>query len=289
MGTFYPISPLVSITNTSFSAQAGVMDEMWACRVVRGKKILAEKTMPELDLENFVGVIYGHIRVEGLSRHAVATCAGRLMQFSRTYQQSGVAPNYEVPDLFRDDGDAYITEGGSTTTESDAGGVAETPADLPYLPIGHLPSIAPQVGKDAWRYISESHGVMISEIAAYSATLPKGHLEAMFEKVADDLVRMWIDNEDPMMLPTKFGEMIFSCSSDSQMPKTGTLNISIETQGCAFLKAAREVDPDGTKLPRGFPCAFHEIIARKVEQVTGLTIGVNTSSTGCIVTMSFDQ
>ncbi len=289
MGAFYPISPIVSITHTSFSAQAGVMDEMWACRVVRGKKILAEKTIPELDLENFVGVIYGHIRVEGLSRHAVATCAGRLMQFSRQYQQSGVAPNYEVPDLFRDDGEEYITEGSSTTAESDTGVIVETSSELPHFPIGRLPSITPQVGKNAWRYITESHGIMINEIAVYGASLPKGHLEAMFERVADDLVRMWIDIEDSMMLPTKFGEMIFSCSSDSQQPKTGTLNISIETQGCEFLKAAREVDPDGTKLPKGFPCAFHEMIARKVEQVTDLTIGVNTSSTGCIVTMSFDQ
>jgi len=286
MGDFYPISPLVALANSSYSAQAGVMDEKWACRVARGKKIIAEKTMGELDLESFVGVIYGHIRVEGLSRHAVATCAGRLMQFSRKYQASGVSPDYEVPDLFRDDGTEYIPVSSSSTT--DAGVAADASVELPHFPIGHLPSIVPQVGKNAWRYMAESQGVMISEIAAYSASLPKGHLEAMFDKVADDLVRMWIDNEDPMMLPIKFGEMIFSCSSDSQLPKTGSLNVSIETQGCEFLKAAREVDPDGTKLPKGFPCTFHEIIARKVEKVTGLTIGVNTSSTGCIVTLSFD-
>ncbi|MHA2178782.1 MAG: hypothetical protein ACXAAK_10580, partial [Candidatus Thorarchaeota archaeon] len=61
MSNFYPVSPLVAIPNTSYGAQAGVMNEMWAMRVVRGRKIIAEKTMPELDLENMVGVAYGHI------------------------------------------------------------------------------------------------------------------------------------------------------------------------------------------------------------------------------------
>jgi len=83
MSNFYPISPLVGITNTSYGAQAGVMDDKWAVRVVRGKKIIAEKPIPGLELDNIVGVAYGHIRVEGLSRHAVATMAGRLMQFAR--------------------------------------------------------------------------------------------------------------------------------------------------------------------------------------------------------------
>ena len=114
MSDFYPISPAILITNTSYMAQAGVMNEMWACRVIRGKKILAEKTMSELDLENYVGVIYGNIRVEGLSRHAVAQCAGRLMQFSRQYQTSGIAPNYEVEGLVYDDGESYIEATPST-------------------------------------------------------------------------------------------------------------------------------------------------------------------------------
>ncbi|MHA2424966.1 MAG: hypothetical protein ACXAEF_09280 [Candidatus Thorarchaeota archaeon] len=287
MSDFYPISPLVPITNTSYSAQAGVMEEMWACRVARGKKIIAEKTMNELDLESFVGVIYGNIRVAGLSRHAVAQCAGRLMQFSRKYQTAGVAPNYEVPDLFRDDGEEYVPASGSTDS-SDTAVLEETQAELPHMPIGHLPEITPQVGKSAWRYAAESLGTVVCELAAYAATLPKGHLDVMFERVADDLVRMWIDEGDPMMLPIKFGEMIFSSSSGSQLPKTGTLTVSIETQGCELLKASRIVDPEGTKLPRGYPCTFHEIIAKKVAQVTDLKIGVNTSSTGCIVTMSFD-
>ncbi|MHA1927424.1 MAG: hypothetical protein ACTSV2_02470, partial [Candidatus Thorarchaeota archaeon] len=102
--SFYPISPMVGITNTSYAAQAGVLEDQWACRVVRGKKVIAEKTMIDMDLENFVGVIYGFIRVEGLSRHSVAMCAGRLMQFARRYQTSGVCPNFEVPDLVYDDG-----------------------------------------------------------------------------------------------------------------------------------------------------------------------------------------
>ncbi|MFW9909566.1 MAG: hypothetical protein ACFFEF_13425 [Candidatus Thorarchaeota archaeon] len=286
MGAFYPISPLVAITNTSYSAQAGVMDEMWACRVVRGKKIIVEKTISELDLESYVGVIYGHIRVEGLSRHAVAQCAGRLMQFSRKYQQAGVAPNYEIPDLFYDEAGEEVTVE-SLSSSSDI--VMEESAEVfSHAPVGQLPTITPQVGKNAWSYVAESHGIMICEMAAYAASLPEGHLTLMFEGVADDLIRKWIHPEDPMVLPIRFGEMIFSCSSDSQLPKTGTLNVSIETQGCEFLKAAREIDPDGTKLPRGYPCAFHEILARKVSEVTDLKIGVNTSSTGCIVTMSFE-
>ena len=104
MSDFYPVSPLVGITNTSYAAQAGVMNEKWAVRVVRGKKIIAEKTIPDLGIDNMVGVAYGHIRVEGLSRHAVAQMAGRLMQFARKYQTAGVCPNYEIPDLAYDDG-----------------------------------------------------------------------------------------------------------------------------------------------------------------------------------------
>ena len=50
MSDFYPVSPLVAIPNTSYGAQVGVMNEMWAVRVVRGKKILAEKTMPALKI-----------------------------------------------------------------------------------------------------------------------------------------------------------------------------------------------------------------------------------------------
>ncbi|MFW9921070.1 MAG: hypothetical protein ACFFED_15825 [Candidatus Thorarchaeota archaeon] len=285
MSGFYPISPTVMITNTSYSAQAGVMDEMWACRVIRGKKILAEKTMTELSLDNFVGVIYGHIRVEGLSRHAVAMCAGRLMQFSRQYQTSGISPNYEVPDLYYDDGESYI-EVGSSSEESTV--VTSDTKELPHAPVGHLPTVTPQAGKNAWKVIAEAHGTTICELAVYAATLPSGHLTAMFEQLANELVHMWIDPEDPIILPIRFGELIYSCSGDSQLPKTGTLNVSVETQGCELLKMARKIDPNGNRMPAGYPCAFHEILAQKVSQVTDLKIGVNTSSTGCIVTMSIE-
>ncbi len=286
MSAFYPISPTVMITNTSYSAQAGVMDELWACRVIRGKKILAEKTMSELSLDNFVGVIYGHIRVEGLSRHAVAMCAGRLMQFSRQYQTSGIAPNYEVPDLYYDDGESYIEVGSSDQDEGDV--VAIETEELPHAPVGHLPTITPQAGKNAWRVIAEAHGAAICEFAVYASSLPEGHLNAMFEKLANELVRMWMDIEDPIILPIRFGELIYSCSGDSQLPKTGTLNVSVETQGCELLKMARRIDPNGNRMPAGYPCAFHEMLARKVAEITDLKIGVNTSSTGCIVTMSIE-
>jgi hypothetical protein len=282
---FYPISPPVLITNTSFSAQAGVMDEMWACRVIRGKKVLVEKTMSELSLDNYVGVIYGHIRVEGLSRHAVAMCAGRLMQFSRQYQTAGIAPDYEIPDLYYDNGEEYVET--TPTQEGESTQSLET-RELPHAPVGSLPTITPQVGKNAWRTVAESHGVMICEMAIYGSTLPEGHLSLMFDRVADDLVYLWAIPEDPLILPVRFGELIYSCSGDSQLPKTGTLNVSVETQGCEILKLAKKIDPDGNRIPAGYPCAFHEILAEKIARVTGLKIGVNTSSTGCIVTMSIE-
>lgn len=286
MSDFYPISPTVMITNTSYSAQAGVMDEMWACRVIRGKKILAEKTMPELSLDNYVGVIYGHIRVEGLSRHAVAMCAGRLMQFSRQYQTSGIAPNYEMPDLYYDDGESYVEVGSS---DQDAGaGIAKDTKELPHAPVGHLPTITPQAGKNAWKVIAEAHGAAICELAIYGAQLPEGHLTAMFDQLAHEVIHTWIDAEDPIILPIRFGELIYSCSGDSQLPKTGTLNVSVETQGCELLKMARKLDPNGDRIPAGFPCAFHETLAQKISQITDLKISVNTSSTGCIVTMSIE-
>ncbi len=263
------------------------MDEMWACRVIRGKKILIEKTMPELSLDNFVGIIYGHIRVEGLSRHAVAMCAGRLMQYARKYQSSGVCPNYEVPDFYYDDGESYIAVGDSSSSEGGSVATAEV-HELPHMPVGHLPTITPQEGKNAWKVIAETHGAAVCEFAIYAAGLSEGHLKAMFEQFADRLVHSWIDPEDPIILPIRFGELIYSCSGESQLPKTGTLNVSVETQGCVLLKMTREFDPDGSRMPAGYPCAFHEMIARKVAQVTDLKIGVNTSSTGCIVTMSIE-
>ena len=120
MSDFYPVSPLVVIPNSSYGAQIGVMNEMWAVRVVRGKKILAEKTMPALELDNIIGIAYGNIRVEGLSRLAVANMSGRLMQFGRKYQTAGICPNYEIPDLAYDDGttigEQMAASSGSPTT-----------------------------------------------------------------------------------------------------------------------------------------------------------------------------
>ncbi len=291
MSDFYPISPLVAITNTSYGAQAGVMDEMWACRVVRSKKILAEKTMSELSLENFVGVIYGHVRVEGLSRHAVAQCAGRLMQFSRRYQTSGVAPNFEIPDLVRDDGESLVPVSG--TSDTGATGIADpvgesAEQELQFTPVGHLPSFSPLAEKEIWGPIIESHGTMLCELAAYGSQLSEEHLRTMFERVATELLRRWVEPGNPLAVVTKFGELILSCSTESQIPKTGTQNVTVETQNCRLLTIARENDPEVEKIPHGYPCKFHEILATKVSEVTGLIIGVNTSSTGCIITMSFE-
>ncbi|MFW9963971.1 MAG: hypothetical protein ACFFCX_10430, partial [Candidatus Sifarchaeia archaeon] len=170
MSDFYPVSPLVGITNTSYGAQVGVMTEMWAVRVVRGKKIIAEKTIPELDLDNIVGVAYGHIRVEGLSRHAVAMMAGRLMQFARKYQTAGVCPNYEIPDLSYDDGTtlgeiAATARGEVLVTAEDIAPFV----DLPDIRIGEIPPIPRTTGEDSWVSIIESHAIMICEVAAYTA------------------------------------------------------------------------------------------------------------------------
>ncbi|MCK5265273.1 MAG: hypothetical protein KAR03_06665, partial [Candidatus Thorarchaeota archaeon] len=79
-----------------------------------------------------VGVAYGHIRVEGLSRHAVATMSGRLMQFGRKYQTAGVSPNYENPDLAYDDGitlgeKAAAASGSPSATQAEESVTAELP------------------------------------------------------------------------------------------------------------------------------------------------------------------
>ena len=160
--------------------------------------------------------------------------------------------------------------------------------DFELWPVGHLPTIQPQVGKNAWRYIAQSHGTMICEMAIYASQLPEGHLDAMFERIAEELVYSWIDKNDPNVLPSKFGELIYCCSEESQFPKTGNLNISVETQGCEILRIAAEVDPRGDRMPAGYPCAFHEKLAQKVAEITDLKVVVNTSSTGCIVTLSIE-
>jgi hypothetical protein len=285
MSDFYPISPLVGIVNTSYAAQAGVLNEMWAVRVVRGKKILAEKTIPSLDIDHIVGVAYGHIRVEGLSRHAVAQMAGRLMQFARRYQASGVCPNFEVPDLAYDDGTPASAAESTESVESGAaiparGEEVETSVDMR---LGMVPPIPRAIQNDAWLSSVEAHAITIAEMSAYGAALSSEHLEAMFDRVADELIRRWTDPSDPAAAVQRFGAMIQSCAAESQLPKTGSERATVETVNCDLLRICREVDPDLKRVPAAYPCALHERIAAKLSEATGLKISVNTSSTGCIV------
>ncbi|MFW9958360.1 MAG: hypothetical protein ACFFCT_09825 [Candidatus Odinarchaeota archaeon] len=291
MSNFYPISPLVGITNTSYGAQVGVMDEKWAVRVVRGKKIIAEKAIPGLELDNIVGVAYGHIRVEGLSRHAVATMAGRLMQYARTYQQAGVCPNYEITDLIYEDGttigeQAIAAEGGVVHDLHEESAIAT----LPDIRVGEVPQIPRAIGDAAWYTITEGYASLICEVSAYGSSLPKGHLDLMFNKAADQLIHFWVTSnpEDSAAVLKKFGALIQSCSKESQLPKTGTGTATIETGVCEVLRVCRELDPNVSKIPAGYPCAFHEILAKKISDVSGVKVSVNTSSTGCIVSMSIE-
>ncbi len=291
MSGFYPISPLVGLTNTSYAAQAGVMNEKWACRVVRGKKILTEKTMPDLNLENFVGIIYGHIRVEGLSRHSVAMCAGRLMQFARRYQQSGVAPDFEVAGLIRQDGtktgvEAPISEStdeqpsGAPDISSEPLGTSELPGSQRMSDIPELSRLNP---KETWDRLSTAFGVLLSEVATYGASLPEGHLDAMFDRAADREIAAWTDPENPASLVTGFCEMMYSCSDESQLPLTGTDNLTIEVSGCKLLRIGREIASKNESYPVGYPCQYHEKIAKKIAEITELNVSVNTSSTGCMI------
>ncbi|MFW9788705.1 MAG: hypothetical protein ACFFE2_06645 [Candidatus Thorarchaeota archaeon] len=289
MSDFYPVSPLVGITNTSYGAQVGVMDEKWAVRVVRGKKIIAEKTMLDLALDNIVGVAYGHIRVEGLSRHAVAQMAGRLMQFARKYQTAGVCPNYEIPDLAYDDGttlgEIAATQRGEVAVEESA-----VAAELPDMKLGELPPIIRTTGDAAWLVNLEAHAVMMCETAAYAAEMPKGHLENMFNRVADALIHRWAmsNPSEPPTALMKFTSLIQACSDESQLPKTGPGTATIETGACKLLRICKELDPDASRIPVGYPCTFHELLAKKLSDLTGAKISVNTSSTGCIVGISLE-
>jgi len=296
MGDFYPISPLVGITNTSYAAQAGVMDEKWAIRVVRGKKIIAEKTMNSLDLESMVGVIYGHARIEGLSRHSVAMCAGRLMQFARRYQESGICPNYEIPDLVRSDGTRVGTQTSAETeqiTSSDASlptpeSVAETAEERSFAHLGAVPKIAPLGGKDLWKSCVNARGHLVVGMAIYGGGLPEGHLEAMFRRVADNLIHEWGRSGDANDLIRGFATLIQSCSEENQIPVTSGNDVTIETGTCQLRRLARELDPEMKHIPRGYPCAFHEELGRRIAELTGVKIHINTSSTGCRVTLSVE-
>ncbi|TFG33344.1 hypothetical protein EU527_08255 [Candidatus Thorarchaeota archaeon] len=291
MNDFYPVSPLVGITNTSYGAQVGVMNELWAVRVVRGKKILAEKNISDLDLENIVGIAYGHIRVEGLSRHAVATMSGRLMQFARQYQAAGVCPNYEIPDLSYDDGTTIGELAAAASGSPIASQVDESiTTELHDMRVGEIPEIPRTINEAARMSVVESQASLICEISAYAATLPTGHLDLMFSKAADQLIHYWATSnpDDPSAALNKFGALIQSCSNESQMPKTGTGTVTIETGTCDILRVCRNLDPSMEKIPPGYPCAFHELIAKKLGELTGAKIAVNTSSTGCIVSMSLE-
>ena len=62
----------------------------------------------------------------------------------------------------------------------------------------------------------------------------------------------------------------------------------IQEGNVGLLQAVRKFDPDGTRLPVGYPCKFHELLAQKVSHIAGIIIDVNTSSTGCIVTMKIE-
>ncbi|RDE15477.1 MAG: hypothetical protein C4K48_03910 [Candidatus Thorarchaeota archaeon] len=292
MSDFYPISPLVGITNTSYGAQAGVLNEMWAVRVVHGRKIIAEKTIPCLELDNIVGVAYGHIRVEGLSRHAVAAMAGRLMQYARKYQESGVCPNYELAEFTYDDGSTAGAQTASSGGSSEGASpeVAAT-ATLPDLRVAEVPQIPRTIGDAAWQQLIEAHAALIYEVSAYAKSLPTGHLETMFSKAADQLIHFWVTSNpaDQSAVLKGFGALIQSCSKESQLPNTSTGSATIETGTCELLRICRLLDPNMSMMPAGYPCTFHEMIAKKISVLSGIKVSVNTSSIGCIVGMSVES
>jgi hypothetical protein len=288
MSDFYPVSPIIGITNTSYGAQAGVMDEKWAVRVLRGKKIITEKPIHELDLDSFVGVVYGHIRVEGISRHTVAQCAGRMMQYARKFQTSGVAPDYEVTDLVREGEDGELI-----TNKSADNGLPIADTSAAYIPtqeadvdtrIGEFPDFTALNQKQAWKSSIEAQAALIARMATYGAALPEGHLGLMFGQAADEIVYQWGRSSDLHNPLLKFAELILGCTEEGQLPKTGTDKVTLDTSTCELLKKFKEMDPDGSRFPAGYPCAFHEMIAERVGQRVGAEINLNTSSIGCRVT-----
>jgi hypothetical protein len=279
MSDFYPVTPIVVITNTSYAAQAGVLGEQWAVRVVRGRKIIAEKPINELALDSIVGMIYGHIRIEGLGRHAVAQTAGRLMQFSRRYQTSGVCPNYADPNLVY--GDEVET---SPTAYAEPETTVVEP-EMEVTPVEELPKIpAFKIGK-AWAATVEVHSVMIARMAAYGAALPEGHLESMFEQTASDLIDLWFAQGDAFSLIYRFAAMIQSCSRESTVSESTKSKIIIETVNCALLESAGNLKKAGIAFPSRFPCKFHEEVAKQISARTKTKISINTTSSGCTVTI----
>jgi hypothetical protein len=291
MGGFFPISPLVVITNTSYAAQAGVMDDKWAARVVRGKKIIVEKTMSQLGLDDFVGVIYGHIRVEGLSRHSVAMCAGRLMQYARSYEQAGICPNYEEKGLVREGEEAIgALHESDTSQHSETLKPQQDAVQVDYafsLPrLDRIPTIKSLGPVEAWRSDLEAHSILVAEVAAYSSSLGGDHPKEIFGQTARALIRSWTVSGKSDDLVTRFVSFIQACSRESQLALTGTDKITIETGGCEMLRIANDLKKKGMNLPPGYPCAFHEILGAKVAETSGANVSVNTSSSGCTVTVS---
>jgi hypothetical protein len=211
--------------------------------------------------------------------------AGRLMQFARKYQSSGISPDYSVPGLVYDDGSSpAVVHASAETNESGVPLPEEAPTDtLPDMRLGEIPALPRIIGDDAWLTSVESHATMIAEMAAYGSALSSDHLDAMFGSVADQLIRRWADPSDPTVAVRKLAALIQSCAAESQLPKTGTDKATVETQNCNVLRICREIDPEFDRVPTSYPCALHESLAKKLSELTGLKISVNTSSTGCIV------
>jgi len=221
----------------------------------------------------------------------VAMMAGRLMQYARKYQTAGVCPNYEMPDLAYDDG-TTVGEAAATARGEVIVSAEETalPDELPDMRLGEIPPIPRTTGDEAWASIIEAHATMICEVAAYVSELPKGHMDVMFNRLADALIRQWAmsNPEEPPTAVVKFGSLIQACSNESQLLKTGSGTATIETGVCKLLSICKKLDPDASRIPSGYPCKFHELVAKKLSELSGVKISVNTSSTGCIVGISLE-
>jgi len=149
--------------------------------------------------------------------------------------------------------------------------------ELPRIP-------AFKIGK-AWAATVEAHSVMIARMAAYGASLPDGHLESMFEQAASDLVDLWFAQGDASGLISRFAAMIQSCSRESTVSESTKSKIITETVNCALLESAGNLKKAGITFPSGFPCKFHEEVAKQVSARTKTRISINTTSSGCTVTI----
>ncbi|MBD3160407.1 MAG: hypothetical protein GF309_16625 [Candidatus Lokiarchaeota archaeon] len=282
MSDFYPISPLVGIPNSSYAGQMGVLGDYWAVRVVRGKKILAEKEIPELMLENVVGVIYGHIRLEGLSRHTVARAAGRLMQFARRYQQSGLSPDYEVPDLVYEDG----SHTGTTQVQEEP--VVEEPI-LETVTVEKLPIISEKQPEEEIRTIIESHAFILSEMAAYGNSLPEGHLDLMFRQASLGIVRSWKNRGNPTSPVAKLAYLILACSHQSQVVDSDENSLRVTVDKCALLQESNNYEAIEGAFPARYPCIFHKLIAEHVAEAVDCGTKIELEDEGCRLTVSLNS